>query len=167
MPATIIQTNDPRLRQVSRVLTEKEFNTTAFSDLLNEMRATLAACPDGIALAAPQIGINQRLFIVSPKAFDAPKNKTTENYLIFANPAIKRQSRQKSELEEGCLSVRSVYGLIKRSTRVTISAQDEHGNRFERSASGLLAQIFQHEIDHLDGKLFIDQARALRTITND
>ena len=70
-------------------------------------------------------------------------------------------------MEEGCLSVRDYYGKIKRSTKATVRAYDENGNPFERGGSRLLAQIFQHEIDHLNGTLFTDSAKDVQKITKD
>ena len=70
-------------------------------------------------------------------------------------------------MEEGCLSVRWLYGKVKRSVRVTLSAQDDTGKKIERGASGLLAQIFQHEVDHLDGVLFIDKASDVWEMTEE
>jgi peptide deformylase len=84
--------------------------------------------------------------------------------LVYINPVITRRSRETTELEEGCLSVRWLYGAVRRHTKATVRAYDEHGNVFSRGASGLLAQIFQHEIDHLDGILFIDKAKDLREL---
>jgi peptide deformylase len=81
---------------------------------------------------------------------------------VFINPQITKFSKEKKWMEgEGCLSVRWVYGKVERATKVTLRAYDEYGNVFERGASGLLAHIFQHEVDHLDGILFIDKAKDL------
>ena len=77
---------------------------------------------------------------------------------MFINPIIVRRSRKQIELLEGCLSVRNQYGTIKRHERVSVAAYDLAGRKFVRHASGLLAQIFQHEVEHLDGVLFTDRA---------
>ncbi len=87
---------------------------------------------------------------------DAANDK--KPHLVYINPVITKRSRDKSMVEEGCLSVRPLYGNVHRSNKVTIRAYDEHGNVFERGGTGLIAQIFQHETDHLDGILFIDRA---------
>jgi peptide deformylase len=81
--------------------------------------------------------------------------------LVFINPEILKLSKEKKEMEEGCLSVRWLYGKVKRSTRVSLRAYNEKGEKIERGASGLLAQIFQHETDHLNGTLFIDKAEQV------
>lgn len=85
--------------------------------------------------------------------------------LVFINPKITNYSKEKKWMEgEGCLSVRWVYGKVQRSTKVTIRAYNEHGKVFERGAGGLLAHIFQHEVDHLNGILFIDKAKDLEEV---
>ncbi len=82
--------------------------------------------------------------------------------LVFINPKISKLSREKEWLPEGCLSVRPLYGKTFRSKKATVEAYDENGKKFERGASGILAQIFQHETDHLNGILFIDHAKDIK-----
>ena len=84
------------------------------------------------------------------------KNKFSD--VVYINPEIKKLSRTKTRVDEGCLSVRYLYGKVERSEKATVTAYDENGHKFTRGGSGLLAQIFQHEIDHLNGILFIDKA---------
>ena len=157
----IVQKDHPALRAPTETVAAAEFGTLSLTKLVRRMSAALAACDDGVALAAPQIAANRRVFIVSRKIFAAEPPAAD---LVFINPVIKRRSRQSKLLEEGCLSVRWWYGKVKRAEKVTIEAQDESGRRFTRHASGLLAQIFQHEVDHLNGVLFIDKAEALEEI---
>ena len=85
--------------------------------------------------------------------------------LIFINPKISKLSRKKDWVSEGCLSVRPLYGRTFRSKKATVTAYDENGRKFTRGASGLLAQIFQHETDHLDGILFTDHAKDIKAET--
>ncbi|MEO7597086.1 MAG: peptide deformylase [Candidatus Paceibacterota bacterium] len=85
--------------------------------------------------------------------------------LVFVNPVISKLSRDKEWMPEGCLSVRPLYGKTYRSKKVFITAHDENGKKFTRGASGLLAQIFQHETDHLNGILFIDHAKDVKAET--
>jgi len=125
------------------------------------MSETLANQKDGVALSAPQVGENVRIFIVSHKLFD---NDTDQ---VFINPIITNRAKEIQEMEEGCLSIRGWYGMVQRNTKVTIEALDAKGEKTNRGASDLLAQIFQHEIDHLDGILFTDKATDLRLITSE
>ena len=84
--------------------------------------------------------------------------------MVYINPVITKKSREKKLMEEGCLSVRYLYGKVNRSTKASIEGYDEFGNFFKKGGAGLLAQIFQHETDHLDGVLFIDSAIDLENI---
>ncbi|HEY4476898.1 MAG TPA: peptide deformylase [Candidatus Paceibacterota bacterium] len=162
---TIRQKEDPVLRQLAKPVPTIDFDSTWLSKLVGDMSTTLAACQDGVALAAPQIGESWRVFIIGERAFPQRDTKKpwSEN-LVFINPIITRRSRRQLEVLEGCLSVASCYGTIKRHERVSVAALDLHGDKFTRHASGLLAQIFQHEIEHLDGILFIDQAWNLHDV---
>ena len=136
------------------------------------MKKVLATAQDGVALAAPQIGEPWQIFVVSSKAFEGEDKgekilSTDKSDLVFINPTIKRTSRAKEKLVEGCLSVRGIYGTTRRHERVSVEAYDERGKKFVRHASGLMAQIFQHEIDHLKGILFIDTAKDLHEVSPD
>ena len=156
----ILQKDNPILRKKSEEIEIKKISSPRIKKLIQEMRETLNAEETGVALASPQIGINKRLFIVSEKIF---KNRKTEN-LVYINPKIIKLSKKKSWKEEGCLSVKNIYGEVERSNNCTIEAYNEKGEKFERGAGGLLSQIFQHETDHLDGILFIDKAKDLKEI---
>ena len=163
MTVKIIQAEHPALRKKSLPIPESEIKGGDCEWLIRSMNEALGAAPDGVALAAPQIGVNQRLFVVSHLIIPKAGKKNS----VFINPRLIRAARRKVTMEEGCLSVRDWYGLTRRSERVTIAAWDETGRPFVHNASGLLAQIFQHEIDHLDGILFTDQARNLHRVRNE
>lgn len=150
--AEILQRENPLLRQVAKQVISKEFGTTELKEILEKMTTTLAAEQDGIALAAPQIGISKRIFIVK-----MPEGKN----LVFINPIITKLSRKKELMEEGCLSIRWIYGQVARAEKTSVEAYDENGQKFTRHGTGLMAQIFQHEIDHLNGELFTDKAENL------
>ena len=169
----IVQNGDPVLRQVAETVPIKDITTPRIQKLIADMKTALDPEKDGVALAAPQIGVPLRIFIVSGLILAAaderyvPKETPDESGatdMVFINPEIIKTSREKEEVEEGCLSVRWLYGKIKRAKKVTIRAYDEQGRKIERGASGLLAQIFQHETNHLDGVLFIDNAKDIQEI---
>ncbi|MEK7650552.1 MAG: peptide deformylase [Patescibacteria group bacterium] len=161
----IVQKDAAVLRQIAKAVTRPEFNSPALKTLLRDMSASLAQEPDGIALAAPQIGVSKRVFIVSHKISGENNEKTeVRPDLVFINPVITKLSKKKKLLEEGCLSVRPIYGEVARAEKASVEAYDETGQKFTRHGSGLLAQIFQHEIDHLNGILFIDKAENLHEI---
>jgi peptide deformylase len=167
---TIVQSGHPALRKKSASVAVKEIATPKIQDIIRRMKEALASQADGVAIAAPQIGENVRIFVVAGKVFDdrfkrgkgIPKGeKASHPDQVYINPEFEKISKKALWLEEGCLSVRPVYGEVKRATNATVRAYDEHGKKFERGGGGLLAHIFQHEIDHLDGILFIDKAKNL------
>lgn len=166
----IVQKESAVLRRVAALVPLDQVGGMRIRKVIADMNESLDACDDGVALAAPQIGYSIRLFVVSGRYFDTQfRERTREEFergersanLVCVNPIISRRSAKKADLEEGCLSVRGRYGITKRSEKVTLVAYDETGKRFTRGASGLLAQVFQHEVDHLDGKLFIDHAKDI------
>ncbi len=108
----------------------------------------------GVGLAAPQIGINLRLSVI-----DVEGDK--QNQIVIANPKI-IAAEGEVPYQEGCLSVPGSYDTVIRAEKVTVQAQDRHGKSFEISAEGLLAECLQHEIDHLNGKLYIDLLSPLK-----
>lgn len=162
---SLVQTTDPILRTKATPVPESMFGTPELSRILREMEAALEPELDGVALAAPQIGIPYRIFIVRhdrtvPTSEESEGGQTPE-IGVFINPEIIRRSQRRLEMDEGCLSVRNIYGKTRRHERATVRARREDGSTFERGGGGLLAQIFQHETDHLDGILFIDHATDL------
>jgi peptide deformylase len=160
----IVQNGDAVLRQTAKTIPVEDIPTPRIQKLIADMKSALDPEKDGVALAAPQIGVALRIFIVSGLILAAADEKYTLNDMVFINPEIIKTSREKEEVEEGCLSVRYLYGKINRAKKVTLQAYDERGHKIERGASGLLAQIFQHETDHLNGVLFIDRARNIQEI---
>ncbi len=164
----IVQNGDPVLRAIARELTQEDIQSAKVKKVIRDMKASLATQADGVAIAAPQIGASLRIFVVSGKVFDSrfkrglgiPDDDTAEAPdAVFINPVITKLSKTKKWMHEGCLSVRPLWGEVQRSTNATITALDENGKQFTRGAGGLLAHIFQHETDHLNGILFIDTAR--------
>lgn len=148
----IIYLPDPRLRKRS---VEIDKFDEKLSTLIDDMLETMYE-GKGIGLAAPQIGINLRLAVI-----DIEVSKKTEDQLIMINPQIiDRKGEVKSQ--EGCLSVPGVYETVKRSEWIKLSALDRHGEPFEIEAEGLFGYCIQHEIDHLDGKVFIDMLSPLK-----
>ena len=146
----ILEYPDPRLRIRANPVTE-------FDDELRRLAAdlleTMYAAP-GIGLAATQVDVHKRILVV-----DVSEERNEPFCLV--NPEIVRAEGQVS-YEEGCLSVPDVFESVDRAERITVSAFDEHGEPIEIEAEGLLAICIQHEIDHLDGKLFVDYLSVLK-----
>jgi peptide deformylase len=165
----IVQKGEPVLRKIAEKVSVADIKTEKIQKILKDMSLALELQDDGVAIAAPQIAIPLRIFVVSKKveimlkgleeAPEAEKGKIKD--AIYINPEINKLSKTKQILDEGCLSVRPIFGKVERSEKATVTAYDENGKKFTRGGSGLLAQIFQHEIDHLDGILFIDKATDL------
>lgn len=163
----IIQIDDNKenpLRQTAKLVSKEEFGTPALKSVLSDMEKALSKESDGVAIAAPQIGVSQRIFLVSPNAYEEDAKFKP---LVFINPKILKRSKKTAVMQEGCLSVRWIYGKTKRSVAATVEAFDIDGNKFNYGGSGLLAHIFQHEIDHLDGVLFIDHGFDLEEYTEE
>ena len=165
----IIQIGDERLRTVCEPISVLEIDSPETKQILKDLSEALRSQDDGVAISAPQIGVTKRVFAVSTKIFDEdylagePEKKFYE-HIYFINPKITKFSAKTEEMEEGCLSIRGVYGLVKRPKNVSLEALNEKGEKIVRGAGGLLARIFQHEIDHLDGILFIDKASVIKEI---
>lgn len=155
----IVQQPDPILRQTAAAVSPSAIGSKELEGIISKMKAALTKEEDGVAIAAPQIGVSRRIFVVAQRA-----SKKFDEDIVFINPEIIRMGKIKEELSEGCLSVRWKYGLVKRATTATVRALNMQGNEFVMSGRGLLAQIFQHEIDHLDGVLFIDKARDVQDV---
>lgn len=149
---TIRHYPDPVLQQVAEPVAEID---AAIKTLAADMAETMYAAP-GVGLAAPQVGIGKRLVVLDCAAQDE------ESQLITAiNPEIVAREGEQCE-EEGCLSVPGYYARIHRAAKVTVRFLDLDGNQVEMEAEGMLAVCFQHEIDHLDGQLFVDHLSSLK-----
>lgn len=166
----IVQEGAAVLREVAKPVPAELFGTPELAKMLADMTGVLDAAPDGVALAAPQVAISYRIFIVRYDRMerDAESAKAMGPSVgVFINPEITKASRKREEMQEGCLSVRGVYGTTLRHERATVRAQDAGGRWFTRGGGGILAQAYQHEIDHLDGMLFIDHAEEIHDQTAD
>lgn len=168
---TIIQEPHPTLRKKALPVNFETTASTEIQELFSAMSKALKQEPDGVALAAPQIDVSLRVFVVAGFVFDLKKKNITGTKSpdkIFINPEIIKKSKATTWISgEGCLSVRWKYGTAKRHKQVTVRAYDEHGKEFLFPCSGLLAQIMQHEIDHLDGILFTDHAKDVRMMDDE
>lgn len=152
-PRPIIFAENPRLRQKSRKV--KTFSP-ALNTLITDMVETMHEA-NGMGLAAPQIDVLERVIVI-----ELPKDEEdTQSGKLYAvvNPEIVRAEGE-DEAEEGCLSIPGWYGLVKRAEYVTVKGQDKKGKPLRIKADGLLARVFQHEIDHLDGILYIDRVES-------
>lgn len=155
----IIGRNEKVLREKARALSPSEIGSEKTDEIIAKMKRALHQEEDGVAIAAPQIGESLRIFIVKGGLFKRyPEDR------VFVNPEIVKRGRKTRAVEEGCLSLRYLYGEVERHERVTLRSLNEKGELITVGATGLLAQIFQHECDHLEGVLFIDKATNVRDL---
>ena len=147
----ILEFPDPRLRTIAKPV---EVFDDALRTLVDDMFETMYEAP-GIGLAATQVNVHKQLIVI-----DISDNKSEP--LVFINPALEVLDESLSEYDEGCLSVPGFYETVSRPKRVKINAIDRNGATFEMIAEGLLATCIQHEMDHLNGKLFVDYLSTLK-----
>ncbi|MEI7988457.1 MAG: peptide deformylase [Chloroflexota bacterium] len=149
----VITIPNPVLRKKAHVVTD--FGP-ALQTLIDDMIDTMRAEP-GVGLAAPQIGASQRVIVVEYPVDEEDEDAEAKLYAVV-NPEIVRASTEQEEGPEGCLSVPNLRGTVERSIELTIKGKSRRGQPIKFKLKGWTARIFQHEMDHLDGILFIDRA---------
>ena len=147
----ILEFPDPRLRIVAKAVTSV---TEAHRKLIDDMLETMYAAP-GIGLAATQVNVHERLLVIDvSEQHNEPR--------VFINPEVEVLDPQLGEYDEGCLSVPGFYESVSRPQRIRVTSLDREGESNTQELEGLLAICLQHEIDHLDGKLFVDYLSPLK-----
>jgi len=147
----ILRYPDPRLHKVARPVERVD---DAIRQLVRDMAETMYAAP-GIGLAATQVDVHKRIIVIDV-------SETRNELVVLINPEIVWRAATEKECEEGCLSVPGVYETVVRPERVRVRALDTDGVVFEREADGLLAVCIQHEMDHLQGKVFVEYLSRLK-----
>lgn len=164
------------LRKAAKPLTSKQLATKHIQEIIDFMIATLRDAP-GVGLAAPQVGESLQIIIIEDKKFYHKKidpkllkeqDRRTIPLLVLVNPVLKVQDSQTNAYFEGCLSVEGYTGVVARPHAVTVTGWDRNGNDVSYEAHGWFARILQHEIDHLQGTLYIDKmlSTSFMTIKN-
>ena len=156
----ILTEGHPTLRKVAKKVDPAELADPMFQQLIDDMFETMYAAP-GIVLAANQIGVSKRLFTV-----DLQDDEDAHGPLVVINPKFTVQEGEKESVE-GCLSVPGMVGDVTRFERIVCTGLDRHGKKLSLDATGLFARCLQHEVDHLDGVLYIDNAKNLRPAKTD
>ncbi|PIS05033.1 MAG: peptide deformylase [Candidatus Buchananbacteria bacterium CG10_big_fil_rev_8_21_14_0_10_42_9] len=141
---------DRNLRAPCRKLSKADIVSKAMQKFMLDMDATMHDA-NGIGLAAPQVDLNIQLVLINTK----------EGPLYLFNPKIIRYSRKKEEAEEGCLSIIGAYGVVPRSESITVQALNPSGQKVKFRAAGLFARVIQHEVDHINGTLYVDRATSM------
>jgi peptide deformylase len=169
----IVQVGDPVLRQTARALTAKEVTGTDIQRLIEDMRETMHDAP-GVGLAAPQVGLGIRLAVIEDREENlkdvapeilAERERQPVPFHVIVNPKIVEKSEDRAEFYEGCLSISGLTAVVPRARRVRVECLDEKGKPRTIEAVGWYARILQHEIDHLDGNLYVDRMHS-RTLTH-
>ena len=149
----ILEFPDPRLRTKAAILTPEQVADPAFQRLVDDMFETMYEAP-GIGLAASQVDVHQRFMVI-----DVSEEKNRP--LVFVNPEILERAGEQV-YQEGCLSVPNIFADVTRANEILVKALDRNGQPFEMRVDGLLAVCIQHEMDHLEGKLFVDYLSPLK-----
>ncbi len=152
---SVVKEPTPSLRERSQEVEVSQIQTPEFQNFLDKLTRTMLV-EDGVGIASPQVGNNIRAIVVNLPT--GPE--------CFMNPEITKKSETMVDSDEGCLSVPEKYGVVQRHKKVTLRALNRHGRRIEFEAKAFPAIIFQHEIDHLDGVLFIDKAKNIVKLSN-
>lgn len=154
----------PVLRERASEVDGEELASPGFQRLLDDMVETMHEY-DGVGLAAPQVHISRRAAVIevmeNPRYPELPSFPLT----FFVNPVVTPLTEEEFEMWEGCLSIPDIRGRVARPRKVRVEAWDRQGNPFALEVEGMFASVVQHELDHLDGKLFVDRVRDTTTLT--
>ena len=176
MKLKIVQAGDPVLRKKSRPLTKEEINSPQIQQLIDLMRNTMREAP-GVGLAAPQIGQSIQLAVIEDRATYISDLSTDEleerqraaiPFHVIINPKLSIVGNSTAQFFEGCLSVEGYQAVVDRALNVRVECLNERGEAVTINAQGWYARILQHEIDHLNGTLYVDRmkTRTLTTVPN-
>ena len=176
MKLKIVQAGDPVLRKKSRPLTKEEINSPQIQQLIDLMRNTMREAP-GVGLAAPQIGQSIQLAVIEDRATlisDLSADELEERqraaipFHVIINPKLSVVGNSTAQFFEGCLSVEGYQAVVDRALNVRVECLNERGEAVTINAQGWYARILQHEIDHLNGTLYVDRmkTRTLTTVPN-
>ncbi|MDX6711296.1 MAG: peptide deformylase [Blastocatellia bacterium] len=176
MKLKVVQAGDPVLRQASRPLSADEIKSASMQQLIELMRETMRDSP-GVGLAAPQIGESLQLAVIEDRveymrdlSADqlAQRERSPIEFHVIFNPRVSILVDQSAEFFEGCLSVAGYAALVRRSARIRVDCLNEHAEPVTIEAQGWYARILQHEIDHLNGTMYLDrmETRSFTTTEN-
>jgi len=171
----IVQTGNPVLRRVGRELAPEEIKSSTIQELIESMRDTMRAAP-GVGLAAPQIGQSLQLAVIEDRSEYTQnvsaeqvkeRHRSTIEFHVIINPKLTQLDESSAEFYEGCLSVEGYQAVVRRAYRVRVECLNERAEPIMIEAEGWYARILQHEIDHLNGKLYIDRMDSRTFTTNE
>jgi len=175
MKLKIVQAGDPVLRQQSRALTKKEISSASIQYLIELMRNTMREAP-GVGLAAPQIGQSLQLAVIEDRPEYIADHSTEElamyqraiiPFHVIINPKLSFVGNSSAQFFEGCLSVEGFQAVVNRALKVRVECLNERGEEVTINAQGWYARILQHEIDHLNGTLYVDRMKTRTLATSE
>jgi len=153
----------PVVRAAAEPLTKRAFRDPSFQKLIDDMRETLYEY-EGVGLAAPQVHEGLRLAVIEVPGSDE-RSAAEVPFMVLANPVVTPLGEEQETGWEGCLSVPDLRGLVPRHKRVRLEALDRQGKPYSLEAQDFFARVIQHECDHLDGRVYLDRMRDMRTLT--
>lgn len=160
----IAQLGNPVLRLIAEVI--DDIHAIQHHELMNSLRNTLANT-QGVGIAAPQISISKRLIIIASRPNARYPNASLMSPTLMINPSFQPLSDKKEKDWEGCLSIPSIRALVPRYTDIQINYDDDHGHHQQSVLTGFMARIFQHEVDHLEGMVYLDRVETPRDIISE
>jgi peptide deformylase len=175
MRLKIVQVGEPVLRKTAQEISREQLISRQVQDLIEHMRETMRDAP-GVGLAAPQIGESLQLAVIEDRAeyhkgltgAEMKERERTEiPFHVIVNPVIELLSDPSEAFFEGCLSLAGYMAIVSRAREVRVHCLDHRGESRIIEATGWYARILQHEIDHLDGKLYVDRAKNIRPVLSD
>lgn len=158
----ISRLGNPQLREPSVEIPAEKIGSTEVKNLVKLLFEHMAHY-GGVGIAAAQIGINKKVFVYGFESNPRYPGQGPVAMTAMINPTIVEYSKQHIDMYEGCLSVRGLRGQVPRSEHITVEGFDEHGKAFSRKISGFEARVVQHEMDHLNGLVFVDRIKDLKT----
>lgn len=160
----VLKMGHPILREVCLNVEENVIYSEKFQIFLDELVATMRAS-DGVGIAAPQVGVLQRVFVIEVNDNPRYSNRDSFELLIIINPEVKILPGPTVDSWEGCLSIPGIRGRLKRADRIELKGLDRNGKPYQRILTGFPAIVAQHELDHLNGILFIDRMTDLKSLS--
>ncbi len=162
----ITRLGHPKIRQGTEQVSSEELHSQAIQRLIDDMVETMRDA-NGVGIAAPQVHVSKQIIVIEV----SPENPRYPNHpavplMVLINPIVTEHAETAVEGWEGCLSVPDLRGLVPRWTRVNVSGLDRRGQAVELDAEGFFARVIQHEVDHLNGKVFLDRLPNLNTLTH-
>ncbi|HCR17941.1 MAG TPA: peptide deformylase [Candidatus Latescibacteria bacterium] len=160
----VAQMGNPVLRQVAEIVTIEELQEPGFQDFIDDMIDTMFEY-EGAGLAAPQVHESTRVIVIRQSRDDEEEEASDPAPLVLVNPDLEEMGGAQEVDWEGCLSIPEIRGQLPRAARIRVKALDREGRAIVFEAGGFLGRVIQHEVDHLDGVLYLDRMDGLATLT--